>query len=272
MKKTIIILSVMVLLFMVACSKQIVEEPSTTSGFDTHIDSNKAETSLTEKIKSEITEFTENGTSKVKEYLEKTSTTVQSVSQKDTEDVPPYMLTVDLNDLKQIKTAVETMDEAEFTEYMSENFASEVINGMDTIESTKQILNELEETYIAVLDGKEDNVSMLSFYLEKNEIYQLVSFDDKYRMSSSSYTAQSTRQKSLKFVENSSVADSWVAEKEGFSANLYRLENSDYPFLADVLIEDTYIVLKSKSILSFEDFKTYFARLEFVKIGDLLNE
>ena len=54
MKKTIVILSVMILLFTVACSKQIVEEPSTTSGFDTYTNSTKAETDLTQKSKTDV--------------------------------------------------------------------------------------------------------------------------------------------------------------------------------------------------------------------------
>lgn len=273
MKKTIVILSVMILLFTVACNKQIVEEPSTTSGFDTYIDSTKAaETDLTQKNKTEITEYAENGTSKVEEHSEKKISTVQDVSQKDAEEVPPYMLTVDLNDLKQIKTATKTMDEAEFAEYMSKNFAAEVVNGMNTLDKTKIILDELEGTYLPLLDGDESNFSTVSFYLGNNEVHQLTYFDKSRRIVAYSQTPKYDTQKRRLFGEyNENAVLVRTVENDLYNAKVYTTENTEH-FYVDLIIGDSYIYLRTHDIQTIDEFEADFARLEFVKIGDLLNE
>lgn len=268
MKKINVFLCMTILLFTVACGKQTIKEISaeTKTDLQTVLNANQIETT------GNFTENFKESTTKVKEAAKETNSVTQAVSKKDTAEVPPYFFTIDLNELREIKQAVEMMNETEFAEYMNKNFASEVRNGMDTLNKTKSILNELEETYIVVLDGKKENVSTLTFRSENNEIYQLVSFDEEHRISSYSYTPENTHQKSLKINEDSSVVKSQKIEHETYSAILYELDNSDYTFLAGINTEDTFIVLRTNKIQSFEDFKTYFARLEFVKIGDLLNE
>lgn len=272
MKKTIVILSVMILLFTVACSKQIVEEPSTTSGFDTYTNSTKAETDLTQKSKTEITEFAENETSKVEEHSEKMSSTVQNISQEDAEEVPPYMLTVDLSDLKQIKTAAKTMDEAEFTEYMSENFADEAVNGMNSLDKAKIILDELEGTYLPLLDGDESNFSTVSFYLGNNEVHQLTYFDENRRIVAYSQTPKYDAQKRRLFGEyNENAILVKTVENDLYNAKVYTTENKEH-FYVDLFIGDSYIYLRTHDIQTTEEFESDFARLEFVKLGDLINE
>lgn len=264
MRKTIAFLCIAMFLFTVACGKQAVNETSTETKTnpETFLSTNQIETTGT---------FKENPTS-YKETSKTTNSTTKTVSQKDTAKVPPYILAVELNELKQIKNAVETMNEQEFNEYMSKNFASKTKNGMNTLDNTKSILNELEGTYMPVLDGNENNFSVISFYLDYNEVHQLTYFEEPRRIVAYSQTPKYDTQERVLFGEYSKNAVLVKnIENDTYKAKVYITEGSEH-FYVDLFIEDSYIYLRTHDIDTIEEFEADFSRLKFVKIGDLLNE
>lgn len=76
----------------------------------------------------------------------------------------PNTILVTLEDLKSIKNATETMSQEEYNTYMISNYSGKYINGMHSIENTKIILEEFEETAVPVLDGDINNISNLHLY------------------------------------------------------------------------------------------------------------
>lgn len=275
MKKFFAIICLFAVLILSACNNQIDKKNDTTilsgsQNFETTTILSKPETKINSNTLNEIS--TTHSSSQKEEKTTNIPSTTSGVSIQDVNEVPPYILTLNLVDLKQIKSASETMNESEFSQFMDENFANEVMNGMDTLEKAKTFLLELEETYIPLLDGDKNNFSTVSFYWERNEIYQLICFDDQTRLAAYVYTPKSSREKKLQLGEDLNIITVQTIETEKYIANLYEVENANYSFFADMIVDDTYVIFKGKPDRSFEEFKTAFERLEFVKIGDLLAE
>lgn len=185
---------------------------------------------------------------------------------------PPEIITVSYDELKEIKFAVENFDSDAFIHYMKENHGSIVLNGMYDLEIAKELLKELESTTILTLKDDFSFDDELSFYHERNEVQQLVSFNESSRISIYNYTPQSSRDKSGSFGENNEKAI--LLEElnfDGITISIYQTD-SENTFFADVLVNGTYIFVRTKDIETVDDFKDYLSMIEFVKIGDLLNE
>ena len=271
MKRIFAVICMFAILILSACNNNTDKEKGTTALFVSQ--NSEAEKTLFE-TDSKIDYTKQNYITTTQNFTEeeKTVTETPRVSNSQVDKVPPYVLRESLEDLKQIKAASETMSESEFTEFMDKNFSKEAMNGMNTLENTKRLLEELEETYIPLLDNDVENFSNISFYHEKNEIYQLISFDDETRLATYIYTPKSTREKKIQFEENLNISTVQSVKIGEYNMNLYDVEDTNYSFFADVVIGDTYIIFKGKPNHSFEEFKATLYRLTFVKIGDLLNE
>ena len=272
MKRFFAVVCLLSILTLTACDNRTGREEGTTALFV----SQNSETEKTLLVTDSKTDYTnQNYITTTQNFTEeektsKTVTETPGVTNTEAKEVPPYVLRESLDDLKQIKTASETMSESEFSEFMDENFSREAMNGMNTLESTKRMLEELEETYIPLLDNNTENLSRISFYHEKNEIYQLISFDDETRLSVYVYTPENNREKKIQFSEELNISTVQSVKIGEYNMNLYEVEDADYSFFADVVIDDTYIIFKGKPNHSFEEFKSTLYRLTFVKIGDLL--
>lgn len=186
----------------------------------------------------------------------------------------PNVISVTIDDLKVIGTAVETMSQDEFNIYMISNYSGKYINGMHSIENTKIILKEFEETTIPVLDGDINNITNLSLYRDDNLIQQLIIYDSEEIQRSSVwvYTVDSENIEVLEFGEEVEIISHKTIETDRYTANLYETRNADYNFYGEAAIDGSYIVLRSGGIETMEEFEECFSRLEFRKIGDLLNE
>jgi len=263
MKKAISILCMFILLFTVACGKQNVDEMPSTKGDIQHNVTTKQVATTDDEL------VDEQNTLKVEESSKEIISTFYNTSKNNAEEVPPYILTVDLNDLKKIKTAVETMDESEFAKYMSENFANEVMNGMDTAEKARNILNQLENSYIAFVDKPYDD-NIISFYIESHKFFGDVALNENCRLRYTVYTNNTEdygykEADIVKLIKTYDVDDITVElykniadETEGFYGNI-RFNNQVIPFFL------------TKNI-TIEEFEEFVPRIGVVKVGDLINE
>lgn len=186
----------------------------------------------------------------------------------------PYIISVVLDELKDIKNAVNTMSEEDFKEYMYENHYGASVNGMNTIENAKFLMEEFEETTIPVLDGDLKNISKLLLYRDSNCIHNLIIYDSEeiQRTSVWIYTVNSTKPKVMEFGEEVEIVSIKTIETDRYTANLYETRNADYKFFGEITVDDSYIILRSFGVEEMEEFEKCFSRLEFRKIGDLLNE
>ena len=91
----------------------------------------------------------------------------------------PYIVSVTVAELRAIKNAVNTMSEEDFKEYMYENHYGASVNGMNTIENAKFLMEEFEETTIPVLDGNAEKIQKLSLYRNSHCIHQLIIYDSE---------------------------------------------------------------------------------------------
>lgn len=180
---------------------------------------------------------------------------------------PPYILTESVEDLRRIKKATQTVDESEFEDYMKNNFSTEAVNKMDSLENTKAILDELESSYAVVLDDKQNDLNF-AFYVDSHLFHQIVFFDEQRRIAANVHTPENNKPKTPNFEENS-VLETISLEEYGYDGNIYVIEGSEH-FFADIIIEESYILIRSHGIETLEDFENCFSRLSFVKIGDLI--
>lgn len=184
----------------------------------------------------------------------------------------PMVVYATLTDLKEIKSAFDSMQPDEFMDYMENEKFNQYITGMWDYENSKALFDELCATTIPLLDGDEKNFSEIGFYWKNNSIHQLIFFDDVQRVSALIDTVKSTQPKELQLGDDVNFISVKPIDNDNYTAQIYEVENADYSFFADIITDDTYIVLRSHDIQTIEDFESCFARLEFVKIGDLLKE
>lgn len=186
----------------------------------------------------------------------------------------PYIISVMLDELKDIRNAVNSMQEDDFKEYMYENHYGAIVNGMNTIEKAKVLMEEFEETTIPVLDGDAKNVSKLLLYRDSNCIHNLIIYDSEeiQRTSVLVYTVNHTEANAMNFTEDVEFISTKNIENNRYTAKLYETNIEDCKFFGEIEIDGSYIILRSGGIETLEEFEKCFSRLEFRKIGDLLNE
>lgn len=184
----------------------------------------------------------------------------------------PMVVYATLAELKEIKNAFDDMEPDEFYEYIKNEKTEQFISGMRNYERTKDLLEELTETSVPLLDGDENNFTEIGFYWENNIIHQKVSWSENQRISVLIDTVKSSRPKELQLNDNAVFVSVKNIKNENYTANLYKVENADYSFFADVTVDGTYIVLRTLDFYEMEEFEECFTRLKFVKIGDLLDK
>ena len=186
----------------------------------------------------------------------------------------PFIIPVVLDELKDIRNILSFMQEDDFREYMYENHYGAFVNGMYTIENAKLLMKEFEETTIPVLDGDVENVSKLLLYRDSNCIHNLIIYDSEeiQRTSVLVYTVNHTEQNAMNFTEDVEFVSIKNIENDKYAAKLYETNIADCKFFAEITIDGSYIVLRSGGIEEMKEFEECFSRLEFRKIGDLLDE
>ena len=202
----------------------------------------------------------------------KTVTSPKSNINDNVHNSAPYIISVTVDELREIKKAVNTMREDDFKEYMYENHYGAIVNGMNTIENAKHLMEEFESTAIPILDGDETCFNKLLFYHERNEIQCIIPYTENSVLTFNIYTPKSNRKESDVFgINNSDAVLQNELNTDNISASIYKTDTED-EFFADVFAGNTYIFIRTGGIQDIEEFEECFSRLEFRKIGDLLNE
>ena len=86
------------------------------------------------------------------------------------------------------------------------------------------------------------------------------------------YTVNHTEQNAMNFTKDVEFVSIKDIENNRYTAKLYETNIADCKFFAEISIDGSYIVLRSGGIETMDQFEECFSRLEFRKIGDLLNE
>lgn len=184
------------------------------------------------------------------------------------ESSSPMIIYMTFQDLKEIKNAFGNLPADDFINYMKDNKLEQYMTGMCDYESAKALLKEIEGSAVALLDGDVNNFSEIAFYWEIHEINQIISFDENKRFVAVTDTPLNKSEKKMEFREGTKIAEFKTITTDDYTAKLYLV--NDERLYADVVFNDGYIVLRSNINVSPEEFEADFARLQFVKIGDLL--
>lgn len=199
-----------------------------------------------------------------------TSTTEnQSINETISTNVPPYKVSTYWSNLKQIKIAAESMEETEFYEYMDTYFSNEKMNGMRTPDITNEMLEEIESSYIATLDGKHED-SWLSFRADYHYIFYQVLVDDDFGFKFSVYTLPGAER-----LYNASdyFEQAGTYTVGGATINLFRsLSDESESLCGNICIDGQYTTFITTQNIDIEKFETVLPRLSFIKAEDLLNE
>lgn len=192
--------------------------------------------------------------------------------QEEVQNSSPIILYFDLSDLQEIKQAYETMNPDDFMVYMETEKTNIYMTGFEDYESSGNMLKKLSSTTIPLLDGNPDNFPEQAYYPKNDSVDSLVFFDDNKRFIVSAENAETDSPKGLKLDSESEIISEKAFETDAYSATIYEVSNDYYAYFATVEINDSYIVMRSMGIDSVEDFEECFKRLQFVKIGDLLEQ
>lgn len=269
MKKIITIVCIIAILGLPACNGRNKTDTSlssekssigiTTDGSKTEILSNNTQnsnTTTTYHFSSQNEKLTTEDTSEV------------FASDENPLAVPPYILTESLKELRQIKYATETMSETEFSEYMDNNFSTEVVNGMDSLDNTKRLLSEMENTHIAFVDDCDQDNTM-AYYTESGDISYRVSVDDEFYLCCRSYISS---EKAFIYKEGDIVKHLGTYEANGITVELYENSQDETEGLyGNIRIDEQNIPFFTDVKISVKDFERVLPRIFVAKIGDLLD-
>lgn len=271
MKKIITIMVILLVLFS-SCAKDINSESNTTTTEKENISDvivfNNGET-----VKfSETQAKTQDQEDKTEHTANETENDVVITTKKRDDNVseePPPMSFFTLEQLKKFKNACETMNDDEFIQFLddSENLNSSFINNR---EEALSVLNAIESTTIVLLDGEKSNFNEIDYYEKGSTITQPVFMSESRNLVCCYYTNLSennvkTQHEKLKYIAEVTA--------NGITAEVYLLPNGDVDeFYAEMFVDGTRITYRVTEEQTIEEFEEDFARLEFVKIGDLLEE
>lgn len=189
------------------------------------------------------------------------------------EHEPPYMFYFTLENFVEFKNAYETMTEEEFGEFIYETKKYYGNANIHSREDAKRIIEMAESTTVILLDGKTENFQEMDFYVENNYMFQPVIIVDGQRHIGCSYYPP-LNEKSETFLYDNVEGAEFIKEVTNgeVTAKVYFYNDE---FRAEMRVNGTlirYRVWTSTGVDSIEEFEADFARFEFAKIGDLLNE
>lgn len=178
-------------------------------------------------------------------------------------------LQFDIKTLKELKKAAATMTDAEFENYLEENrFIFAWLEMVNTVEKFNSLIYDIENIYVAVLDTDSYDDVSLTYYTREKRIFQAVSFSETKRFAFDYYVGIDPIYY-FKDLEGAEYVK--TIEINSVNANVYELE-SRKGFCADAVLGEQEFDIRVSEKQTIEEFEADFARLEFVKIGDLLNE
>ena len=262
MKKTLLFALCFLIIIISGCRNSVATESDTTkkqtSYAESYNDKNNTQTSKNENNALISTE-TQSETSCIE--------TSMVFSERYDDSPTADILQFDLETLKALKKAAETMSDAEFERYLEEKRLElawfEMVN---TTEKFNSLLDDIENIYVAVLDENTQNIQ-LTYYINEKRVFQSVSFSEMRRFAFDFYVDN----ESFCYATMEGAEYTETVNINSVKADIYTFENKA-GFCADAVLGEQKFNIRVSEAQTIEEFEEDFARLTFVKTGDLLNE
>lgn len=197
----------------------------------------------------------------------KTETTIkQTVNNSNT---PPDIFVLDIQAIKEIKNASETMSEDEFAAFMEENYSDEIMNGMDSLENTKRLLSKIESAYIAVYNSN-DTGEFITIYADNMWMHQRIYLNDTLCVNFRTYTEASNAflyedGENFSRIKTYNLGNATVELMEGS-------DNGEKILCGNIIVNDKKINFYTFEFMSVSDFEEFLSELQIITIGDLLEQ
>ena len=261
MKKIILSALCFIIVLLTGCQSYIVKENDTTP-----INSSLTETTTNSPSSPNKTTTPNLSTTKETSSF---STTKTEFSERYDESPATDTLQLDINSLKKLKKTVSSMNDTDFQTYLEENrFDFTWLETVNTIEKFNSLLHDIENIYVATLSSNINDNIYLTYYLKENTLFQSVSLSETKRFAFDFYIEIEP----LYYFSNIDGAEYIKSVNiNSVKANVFELKSRNC-LGADAILENQKFKIHVNEIQSIEDFEADFARLEFVKIGDLLND
>lgn len=267
MKKALFAAICFLLIIVSGCKNSSISENNTTTTYNSTVSSTNI-SAPTETPSFEETAFWEQTQTTSNEH-----STIKETSVKNTNSNTPYPdnLRLNIGVLKDLKSAIDTMDDDEFSKYLKtverNQYTSVWFESIDTAEEIRNLLAEIENTYVAVLDTvSNDDVSFI-YYFEEKRIFQSVSYTENLRFAFDFYVSGEPT-----FLYSTVINTDYVTSVEinSVKADIHKSE-SRAGFCVDAVFDGQKFTFRVTEEQTLEEFEETFSRLKFVKIGDLIN-
>ncbi|MBQ2842376.1 MAG: hypothetical protein IJE72_05020 [Clostridia bacterium] len=276
MKKNIIFPILIALVLLSSCDNYVVDQPKSTSTEQRNTSTSHYEDySVQEETitLSKVHNTQENSYNILNTTKTETSVSTTEKQNKDAaNEEPPYASYFTFKQLKEFKNACETMNDEELNQYItdSRNLWGSSIHNRETALST---LDAIENTTIVLLDGDKSNFYEIHYHDERFYITQPVIMSETKNLVCTYYTNLSEENIKTHHENTEYITYFTDVTANGVTANVYISPNGDVDeFYAEMFVDGTRITYRVTEEQTIEEFEADFARLEFVKIGDLLNE
>lgn len=269
MKKILCVILITVLFLLSACTKAPDAEQT-------------ADTTQPEST-AEVTAAAEESTEAVKENTQAVAIETKTQASATEENMadyisgseaPPPASRFTLEQLKEYKNAYSTMNDEDFLQFVikADNLADTDIRSR---EEGKAMVEAIENTTVVLLDADKTNFRKMNYSELSYTISQPVKMSETRNLVCTYYTDLS--EDNYKKVYENSETITYVTDitVNGVTASVYRRSNSVTgvdEFLAELFVDGTRISYRVTEEQTIEEFEADLARLEFVKIGDLLEE
>lgn len=277
MKRYFLFLILVVSIFLSSCEIDKTSKLETTTNFDnittTHItETNKSDETTTKMFETQqiqgefLGEKSSATNSKINDI-----TTKKQISDATSKEPPPVCYFT-FDQLKVFKNACETMNEDEFSQFIknSRNLLDGSINNLETAQIA---LKAIEDTTVILLDGEKSNFYEIAYHEKSLYISQPVIMSETKNLVCTYYTNLSEENVKTHHENTEYITYLTDVSVNGVTANVYIYPNGDVDeFYAEMFVDGTRISYRVTEEQTIEEFEADFARLEFVKIGDLLNE
>ena len=185
---------------------------------------------------------------------------------------PPPVCYFTLEQLKMYKNACESMTEDEFIRF-AKNSRNLLDGSINNLKAAQIALNAIEDTTVILLDGEKSNFYEIAYHEKSLYISQPVIMSETKNLVCTYYTNLSEENVKTHHENTEYITYLTDVTANGVTANVYLYPNGDVDELyAEMFIDGTRITYRVTEEQTIEEFEADFARLEFVKIGDLLNE
>ncbi len=262
MKKILIVTVCLLLIIISGCKNSVVTQDSNTQKISA--------TSITVSADHSLLSKEENTTSTHALSISRTHiSTSQPKSELNYENAPyPYDLYFSINTLKNLKAVAETANDQEFADYLERNkFDLVWCEAVNTVEKFNALLDDIQNTYIAVFDNETVGDANLIYHLDEKRIVQIVSFTENCRFVFDFYVSREPIYLYSTVIDTEYVTS---VENNSVKADIHQSESRE-GFCVDAVFDGQKFTFRVTEEQTIEEFEETFSRLEFVKIGDLIN-